>query len=265
MSVDTYVERAQSRVRAEREAVDAKRAAFERFDRRVRSMSTDPTPVTSTAAPAAVTGTERRVRSTGDGRCRDVRQAFDETVRPHSLDGAEDPDDESLLETVRAEFTESIALALSPATDASFGPQLKRTIVGETAARRNEVVALEGALAREAEHLSEAGDVVDEVTGRIVALDETPLTALGFEALEARHEALADLRTRCADLARRRQEFLEGTTSNGVDAGVSHRRLPPYLYRDFPVDHPVLSTAATLDATCEECQRAVRKHLVRRA
>jgi hypothetical protein len=264
MSVDTYVERARTRVRAEREAVDAKRAAFERFNRRVRSMSTDPTPAASTGA-TAVTGTERRVQSADDARCRDVRRAFDETVRPHSLDDVEDPDDESLLETVRSEFTESIALALSPATDASFSPQLKRTIVGEATARRNEVVALEAALSREAEHLSDAGDVVDAVTERIVDLDETPLTALGFEALEARHETLAGLRNRCADLARRRQAFLEKTTSNGVEAGVFHRQLPPYLYRDFPVDHPVLSTAATLDATCEDCQRAVRKHLVRRA
>jgi len=264
MSVDTYVERARTRVRTEREAVDEKRAAFERFDRRVRSISAEPTP-TASAAATAVTGPERRVNSAGDARCREVRRAFDETVRPHSLDDVEDADDESLLETVRSELTESVALALSPTTDAPFGPRLKRTIVGEATARRNEVVALAGALAREAEHLSDAGDVVDNVTERIVALDETPLTALGFEALEARHETLADLRTRCADLARRRQAFLEETTSNGVEAGVSHRQLPPYLYRDFPVDHPVLATAATLDATCDECQRAVRKHLVRRA
>ncbi|RLM52534.1 hypothetical protein [Halorubrum sp. Atlit-28R] len=263
MGVDTYVERARTRVRTEREALDAKRAAFEQFNRRVRSVSTDPTPAASTSA-TAVTGTERRVRSADDARCRDVRQAFEETVRPHSLDDVEGSGDESLLETVRSELTESIALALSPATDASFSPQLKRTVVAETTARRNEVVALEAALSREAAHLSDAADAVDAVTERIVDLDETPLTALGFEALEARHETLDELRSRCADLARRRQEFLTGTTNNGVEAGVSHRQLPPYLYRDFPVDHPVLSTVATLEATCDDCQRTVRRHLVRR-
>ncbi|TKX57352.1 hypothetical protein EXE44_10295 [Halorubrum sp. SS7] len=262
MSVDTYVERARTRVRTEREALDAKRTAFERFDRRVRSISADPTPVASTGA--AVTGTEQRVKPAGDARCRDVRRAFEETVRPHSLDDVEGSGDESLLETVRSELTESIALALSPATDASFSPQLKRTIVAETAARRNEVKALEGALAREAAHLSDAADAVDAVVERLAALDETPLTALGFGALETRHETLDELRSRCADLARRRQEFLNGTTSNGAEAAVAHRRLPPYLYRDFPVDHPVLSTVATLDATCDDCQRAVRRHLVRR-
>jgi hypothetical protein len=34
---------------------------------------------------------------------------------------------------------------------------------------------------------------------------------------------------------------------------------------ELPVDHPVLATAATLDATCRACQRSVRDSLVRGA
>lgn len=263
MSVETYVDGARTRVDAEREALDAKRAAFERFGRRVRSISADPSPARPTAV-ATVSGPAQRGAATGDARRRDVRQAFDETVRPHSL---EDVDDESepLLVTVGSELSEPIALALAPTTDASFTSKLKRSILGETAARRSEIVALDAALAREADHLSDAAAVVDDVTGWIADADETPLRALGFDALAERHETLEDLRTRCGELARRRQAFLDETTNNGAEAGVSHRQLPPYLYRDFPVDHPVLATAATLDETCRACRRAVRSHLVRRA
>ena len=264
MSVETYVDGARTRVDAEREALDAKRAAFERFGRRVRSLSADPSPARSTAV-ATVSGPAQRGTATGDARRRDVRQAFDETVRLHSLEDVDDGESEPLLETVGSELSEPIALALAPTTDASFTPKLKRSILGETAARRSEIDALDAALDREADHLSDAAAAVDDITGWIAADDETPLRALGFDALAERHETLGDLRTRCGELARRRQAFLDETTNNGAEAGVSHRQLPPYLYRDFPVDHPVLATAASLDETCRACRRAVRGHLVRRA
>ncbi|OYR50821.1 hypothetical protein [Halorubrum sp. Ea8] len=64
----------------------------------------------------------REGRYAGDARCREVRRAFHETARPHSLADVDDADAESLLETVRSEFTESVAVALAPTTDASSTP-----------------------------------------------------------------------------------------------------------------------------------------------
>ena len=103
-----------------------------------------------------------------------------------------------------------------------------------------------------------------QVTATVESV-EAAVTNLGFGALQRRHETLASHRDRCEELARERQVFLEGTTNDGIDVGVRHRSVLPYLYQDFPVDHPVLATAAELDQTCWECQRAVRDHLVRRA
>jgi hypothetical protein len=121
------------------------------------------------------------------------------------------------------------------------------------------------AVDRETTELDAAAEVVDRVTGWIATADETPLTELGFETLRARHETLARHRERCDDLAARRQSFLDGATGEGPDASVGHRRLVAFLYQSFPVDHPVLATVVRLDDACAECQRAVRRHLVRRA
>jgi hypothetical protein len=76
---------------------------------------------------------------------------------------------------------------------------------------------------------------------------------------------LASHPERRANEARNRQECLEGTTNDDVDADLRHRSVIPYVYQDFPVDRPVLATMAPLDETVQECQRTVRDHLVRRA
>lgn len=260
MSIDTYVQRARRHVRSEREAASAKREAFDAFVDEVRDVAT----ASANASSAGVTtaGVQRRGTSANESRCRAVRTAFAETVRPHSVDDLDG--DESLLETIRAEFTEPIAVALAPTTAAAFTDDLRERVVAEARARRTETAAFERALDREADQLDEAAETVDEVVGWLVDADETPLTDLGFDALARRHERLAARRARCEEVAERRQAFLEATTSNGAEAGVRHRQLLAYLYDDFAVDHPVLATVADLDATCMECQRAVRDHLTRR-
>jgi len=200
--------------------------------------------------------------SSADG-CRTVRTAFAETIRPHSV--ADIDESESLLETIREEFTDAIAVALAPTSETSFTPELKQMLLAEARSRRSEATALQKALEREETHLDDAANTVNDAIAWIVDANETPLTDLGFDTLKQRHETLASHRDRCEEVAHDRQEFLRGTTNNGVDAGVRHRSLIPYLYQDFPVDHPVLATVATLESTCRECQRTVRNHLIRRA
>lgn len=261
MPVPTHIDQARTRVRAERDAVAEKIDAFDSFVERVAARSPDPTP--SSAGIVTTTGAQLHANSESDDHCRAVRTAFAETIRPHSI--ADVDGSESLLETVRREFTDTIALALAPATEASFTPALKQRLVSETRARRAEATALHEALNREDVQLAAAGAAVDDTTAWISGANETPLTDLDFDALERRHETLASHRDRCEKLAHRRQQFLRESTNDGGDSAVRHERLVPSLYRDFPVDHPVLATVAALDATCEECQRIVRDHLVRRA
>jgi hypothetical protein len=262
MTVTTHIESAQARVRAERGAVERKRAAVETFAERVADLSTDPTPSVSTGVTATA-GPRRHGESGGVDPCRAVRTAFAETVRPHSLDDTDDS--EPLLSTIRAELTDGIAVALAPTTDVSFSTELKEAIIAETHVRRVEAETLVAALDRERSALDDAASTVEDVTEWLANADETPLSDLGFDALRVRHETLAAHRDRCRDLAERRQTFLGESTASNSRAGISHRTLVPYLYEDFPVDHPMLSTVARLDAVCRDCQRAVRDHLVRRA
>lgn len=261
MAGSTRIHDARARVERERDAVEAKLDAIDRFVARVE----DVTPGTRASPSPGVTATvgtfSHRGRS-GGGSCEAVRQAFAETIRPHSLDDVEER--ESLRETIRAELSEPIATALASTSNTGFSPELKRAVLSETGVRRAETETVYRALEREATQLDGAKEVVDEVTEWIATADETPLTDLGFEELQLRHERLAGYRTRCQTTADERQAFLAGATNEGPEIGISHRRLCPYIYQNFPTDHPVLATIARLDDTCADCQRAVRDHLVRR-
>jgi hypothetical protein len=262
MVVDTYIEQARTRARSEQEAIAEMRDVYEAFIRRVQKQQPEKTP--SSAAGLTTAGGVTHLSADGSGTdgCRTVRTAFAETIRPHSV--ADIDQTESLLETIREEFTDAIAVALTPTTEALFTPELKQMVLAEARSQQSEATALRKALEREEAHLEDASDAVDDIIAWIGDANETPLTDLGFDALQKRHETLTDHRDRCENVARARQAFLQKTTNNGVDAGVRHRSLIPYLYQDFPVNHPVLATVTTLDETCQECQRAVRDHLVRR-
>jgi len=262
MPVPTHVDQARTRVRAEREAIEAKHAAFETFRDRVRELPTAPAQ-SAASGMTATASLQPHAETSASDRCRAVRTAFAETIRPHSIGDAEGS--EPLLETIRAEFTDAIAVALAPTSETAFSEKLKRLLVSQADARLAETEALCRAFAREETHLENASEVVDVITSWIASADETPLSDLGFEALRERHKALAAHRDRCERLARRRQEFLRKTTNKTAEVGISHCDLPAYLYEDFPVDHPLLVTVARLDTTCTDCQQAVRDHLVRRA
>jgi hypothetical protein len=262
MSIHTHIHDAIARVRTEQEAVDAKLDAIDQFIDRVEDCSPVSSPVSGQSVTATVGGVSQRSHSTPD-RCGTVRRAFDETIQPHSVDDIDG--EESLHETITAELSESVAVALAPTTNTTFSLTVKQGVISQASARRVETETFALALEREVTQLEDAAGVVDEITEWIGTADETPLSHLGFEELQARHETLAAYRSRCAELAQHRQSFLDGVTNNGGEVGVSHRSLPEYVYQDFPVDHPVLATVARLDETCTDCQRAVRKHLTRRA
>ena len=261
MSVNTYIHQARTRAKAEQEAVEQRREAYETFLDRVADVQSDAVPSPSSGM-TATTGAHLAVDSSPDDRCRAVRTVFAETVRSHSVDDI--ANSESLLETIREEFTDTIAVALAPTTEASFTPNLKQTVITEAQSRHSETTALRKALERERQQLEHAEDAVDDIAAWIADADETPLLDLGFDTLTHRHGRLTTHRTRCEELVRQRQDFLRSVTNNSIEAGVRHRSLMPYLYEDFPVDHPVLATVARLDNTCKECQRAVRDHLTRR-
>ncbi|WP_336327340.1 DUF7260 family protein [Halovenus sp. HT40] len=264
--ISTHIHDARERVAAEQNALDAKIAAVETFIDRVGEIAPDSTAAAQSTSSQGIATTTATQLQTGGARtegCAAVREAFAETVRPHSVADIEEP--EPLLETISAELTDSVAAALAPATNTPLSSGLKRAIVSEAESRRTEIEVMRRTLDSEADVLADAGETVDEITSWIADADETALSELGFRELKQRHERLESHRVRCEELAADRQAFLRETTSEGVETGVRHEHIIPQLYEDFPVEYPVLSTAGRLEELCRDCQRAVRDHLTRRA
>jgi hypothetical protein len=181
MAVDTYIEQARTRAQTEQEAIDEMLDAYETFIRRVQKLKPDRTPSSMAGPTTAVGATHLSTDASSADGCRTVRTAFAETIRPHSV--ADIDESESLLETIREEFTDAIAVALAPTTEASFTPKIKQVVLAEAQARRSEAAALQKTLEREEAHLDDAAETVDDITAWIIDANEAPLNDLGFDTL----------------------------------------------------------------------------------
>lgn len=260
MPLETHVDAARERVEKEREHTVGERRAYERFRSEVAAVGT--TTPGGTGGQAGVVS----VADSGDPgqtNCRQLRKAFAETIRPYSV--ADIDGEEPLLETVREELGDGIALALAPSTDHGVTPQVKQAIVARTAERVAELRAMTAALDREETALATVAEAVASVTDWLVEADETPLSSRGFEELRARHETLERHRERCRELLTERQSLLHSTPTADGQVTLRQRTVAQFLYRSFPVEFPVLSTVTRLLDVLSDCQRAVRAHLVRRA
>lgn len=257
MTVETHLHRARKRAESERAAVTAKRDALDAFARRVREQSPSGSRAEAGAsATGGVTAASAVTRGT-DGIER-VRSAFAATVVEHT-------EPESVLASLRQELGDQAALALAPTTNAAFMAQFKRELCSRTVARRRELDAARTALGSDHESLSTHAEPVDEFVSWLSSADETPLSELGFDELRARHDELARFRAACEAASDERQAWLDGTTSEQGQVAVVHRRLVESVYEDFTVEYPGLATLTRLLDVCDDAQRAVRAHLVRRA
>ena len=249
MTPSTYVGRASERVARECADIEAKREVYDRFRSRLRTIS----------PRTAVTGTgpgpgEVLVSSTDGQATRSIRKAFDETV-------ATAYEDRSTMDLLATELGEGVATALATGAASSSLRSAVRSAIDQ---RRAELAAMDRALDAEAESLERAAETIGSIREWLVGVNETPLSACGFEELRTYHERLTGFRADCDALIADRQDHLGRTTSVDGQAGVRHRDLLAHLYEPFPIDHPVLVTGTRLDGVCGDCQRAVRDHLVRR-
>lgn len=266
MLVDHDLDDAVAVLEHEREHVHRKRDAYESFRDAVRSVSPSAGGATSSAKPdGGVATLQSSTAPPGPGPgvdgCERVREAFADTVAAC----AADLDPGSPGRALRVELGEEVGVALDTDAPGQFTPELKAAVLGETAHRRSELVATERALDREAESLETARAELDDVVDRVRALDETPLSALGFDDLRERHRALEALADRCDRIVANRQTVLAGTTSETATVEVHHRRMVGYLCDGLDASYPVLSAVAAVLAALTDCQRTVRAHLVRRA
>ena len=259
MTVETHVDAARERLERERDHIVGERRAYKQFRSEVAAVGTTTPGGTGGRAGGVVSVAE--VAEPGTANCRQLLETFAETVRPYSV---EDVDrEEPVLETVREELGDGIALALSPSTDHGVTPQVKQAIAAKTAERVTELDSMLAALGREEDSLETAADEVTAVTNWLVEADQTPLSALGFDELRGRHERLERHRERCRELLTTRQEHLHSSADARMT--IYQRTVARFLYRSFPVEFPVLSTVTRLLETLVECQETVRDHLTRRA
>ena len=264
MTIETHIDSALTSVEREQTHFDAERKAYERFQSEIASLS--PQPAT---APSTSLSPDGGTLSTGMPRNGAVtthadraRELFIETVRPHSVSDVDT--EEPLIETIREELGDSLAFVLAPGTDADLTPQVQSAICSKAQQRLRELTTMSSALDREAESLQAAARDCQTVTEWVETHNQTSLLEFGFPELQRRHERLSAHRERCGERLRARQEAIHSTTSRGAKTGLEHRSVVTFLYQEFPVSYPVLSTVTRLDALLANCQRTVRDHLTRR-
>ncbi|PCR92038.1 DUF7260 family protein [Natrinema ejinorense] len=266
MTGSTAVNRALDCLQTEQEAVADRGDAFETFKRRVQEVPAE-SPIggqrqqpTGSTPTAMATPVQTQQSTPSEERCLTVRAAFAETVRPHSI--ADRAGDESLVETIAAELTEDIAVAL--ATETGWTPALKTAVLEEITTRQREVELLGETLRSERATLEGAIEDIDDILGWLQSTAAESLLQCDFETLRAKHEQLEAYRERLDALTAERQaQFTESTNRYGR-GGTRHRTLIPAIYSDLDVQYPVLSSAARLYGICGDCQRTVRAHLTRR-
>ncbi|PGF15900.1 hypothetical protein CP556_07075 [Natrinema sp. CBA1119] len=268
MTGSTAVHRALECVGEERDAVRDRGTAFETFAQRVRAVPAEqPGSVQpqQTAPALSTTVTQApppqgSTPSTPIGRCVTVREAFAETVRPHSV--ADCDAEETLVETIAAELTEDIAVAL--VTENGWTPALKCAVLEAVSTRRREVESLQELLQRERSALETAIEEIDEIVDWLQATAGESLLQCNFDALQAKHERLEEYRDRLeARIDRRQAQFSESTNRYGP-GGTRYRTVVRSVYSALSVRYPLLSTGTRLYGICEGCQRAVRSQLTRR-
>ncbi len=256
MTVETHLNRARELVASERTTIADKHDAFGSFTERVSDLSAGG-PQVEQVGQAVAGGISAKSVGHGTDQRERVRSAFAETVGQYTGAG-------SVLASLQQELGEEVALALAPTTNASFTPQLQQQLLSRITAREQELVVTDSALERELNSVEEHLEAVDSAVTWLVETDETPLSEVGFDTLQSRHEQLDEFRQVCIERTESRQELLAATTSQSGRVGVSHRSLVGSLYEDFPVDYPVLATIARLLDVCDKAQQAVRAHLARR-
>ena len=258
------VRAARRRATEEERTLRAERTAYDRFRTTVADLDVDgPTTASNSAAAGGLATVTSMLPSVGGSTatCEDVREAFAETVRPHSV--ADVQADEALMATIRAELGDDLAVALAPGTDVAFDPALRSSVLDTVDDRLVEIDAVVDALEREVASMDAVAEHVASTVDWLAAVDRDPLDALSFDALRARHADIAERREATDAVAADRQSFLRVRTGGGVDCDVAHDGVSDYLHGTDT--YPALDALTRTSRLLEDCQRTVRAHLTRRA
>lgn len=245
--------------RDEHRVVSNQRDAFKRFKNHVET--TTATRMDGFGSNAGGSAGWTAARSTaGDDACRTVRRAFADVVQPHVTEN--DDGNPSVHETIAAELTEEVAVALAAEGGGNqFTPQLKRAILDHTEQRLAENTVMVRVLERERTSLDGAVDDLKAAGERLPETDEATLILADTDELVEMREELAAVESLLDGVAETRQEVLRHVSATGLKAGIRHDAVVEYLSSDRAVTYPVLSAVGELTVRCETKREAVHEAL----
>ena len=252
----SFVPEARAVVREEHSRAAAERDAFERFRKRVESLTGTPTRVPDGGQTLGA-GT-LSMPTPPDDNLGKVRDAYRETVM--GVDHYESEYDEPLARNVGAEFGEGVANALVGGQ--TFTPALQSTLLESATEARERRARLCRALDTEADSLREASSTLREVE-RLLEESEGSTLGESYESLTTRWDRLEG--------AERTVEGVLSDQQAGLHEqyGVAPRlggpvSLHEYLYDAEPYTHPVLAEATALLGSVHDAQDRTATAISRR-
>lgn len=238
------LDRAMDIAQTEIDILTAERDAFDDFLARLADVSTDCLDVSPTDVGTA--GATLVDQSQPTTNLDAVRTAYRETVMavPHY----ESEYGESFVEHLGAEVDATLANQIAHGTVLT-GPVLA-ALKGAIDTGRTNRHDLISELQRERASLERVGSTLTEIERQTHRIG-TQLPADTKDSLEAE---LAALETRCADLAKSRQQTIHGRAATAW-SGVDEESLLRYLYADLETETPALSAIGSCLITIRRHQR----------
>lgn len=250
------IESALETVGEEIETTEAEREAFEDFLARLREIDRTESPATN-AAVAANAGSASELVTPNSGRSgpmQEVRTAYRGTVM--AVSHYEDEYDDSLIESLAAEYGDDIARCV--ATETAVAPHVYDALVETTEEIRSRRSRFVTALRRERDSLRRIERELDECESRALKLGERIADSDGTEELGRIDEELQELESTCRSLSERRQGVIHGRSVAKL-SGVSDLSLSAYLY----ADHESICPALADIAACLASIRHARENCLR--
>ncbi|MEY7850082.1 hypothetical protein AB7C87_12890 [Natrarchaeobius sp. A-rgal3] len=241
----TVLEEARKTARRERRVLADEKRAFERFHRRLDELE---------ASQPQIAGRQPLQCGTRASGLQTVRNAYTETVMDSPHYG--DEYDETPLESMAEELGPELAVAVAQHT--SLHAQLKRSLLeaAEQAIESRERIL--DAIDTESTAIGEIEREVEDVADELNAVRAQPIDRLEFNALRLTRERLDELRSRCDELAAKRQRQIRRRRGLTIaEIGTFER----YLYDERSSPHPVLGSIAELGDRIERTRSQVDRRL----
>lgn len=253
----TYLRDARETCSEEQSRLRTERAAFERFRRRIASMSVTGQQVGQAGHGGTMLAQANAVDA--QSQLRQVRDAYEETVM--SVPHYEEDYGESIEEHLAAELGEELAVAVVDGD--RLTPQIQRALVAKSKEAQSDRTAFLRTLDREAAALADAQNALSEIDGRVRAIDNTPRLQQSFSELYGQWDELNRLEADCEDVLDERQSHLQTGAADSYWREDGHK-LCTYLYESLPVQYPVLADGTALLDRIQATKRRVAESLARR-